>query len=141
MNTENVTQILGSNGSVQNKDETMKFTRKKNQKLNNSVNGGEKETSVIEDNIPIPILSSRDIAESRPLAQWNNAAYNFKDHSKPLCFNLTDRYFLSCVSPFCYNWCAMCFDNYTSISNLRNFNPSLVLSPIFCIVAFIFQIP
>ncbi|KAJ1411488.1 P-loop containing nucleoside triphosphate hydrolase [Sesbania bispinosa] len=92
MNKVHVTQNLGLNGDgVQNKDQNMKFTRKKNQKLNKSGDGGEKETSVIEDNISIPI-GSLDLTRSQPFAQSNNNTYNFEDHINPQCCNLTTRF-------------------------------------------------
>ncbi|PNX83119.1 fanconi anemia group J protein, partial [Trifolium pratense] len=93
VNTVHPTKNLDLNGDdgVQNKDGIMKFTKKKNQKLNKSRNGGDKETSVIEDNISIPISSSHSLAESRPPAQRNSNAYNFKDHINLECCNLTER--------------------------------------------------
>ncbi|KAI5392669.1 hypothetical protein KIW84_060011 [Lathyrus oleraceus] len=69
----------------------MRFLSKKNQKLK-SRNGGEKETSVFEDNISIPMRSSHNLAESQPSAQGNCNKYNFKDHINLQCCNLTERF-------------------------------------------------
>lgn len=93
MTTVHVTQNSGFNGDgVQNKDKNMRFTRKKNQNLNRSGNGGEQETSVIGDDI----------------AQRNSYTYNLKDHINSQCCNLTERYFLV-FPPFCYNLYGMLF--------------------------------
>ncbi|KAJ1392938.1 ATP-dependent helicase, C-terminal [Sesbania bispinosa] len=92
MNKVHVNQNLGLNGDgVQNKEQNMRFTRKKNQKLNKSGDGGEKETSVIEDNISIP-LGSLDLTRSQPFAQSNSNTYNFEDHINPQCCDLTTRF-------------------------------------------------
>ncbi|XP_004499955.1 uncharacterized protein [Cicer arietinum] len=92
-NTVHATQNLDLNGDgVQNKDENMRFTRKKSQKLNKSSCGGEKETSVIEDNIAIPIPNSCSLAESQPSGQRSSNTYNFKDHINIQCCNLTERF-------------------------------------------------
>ncbi|WJX15585.1 DNA helicase [Trifolium repens] len=94
VNTVHPTKNLDLNGDdgIQNKDGIMRFTKKKSQKLNKSRNGGDKETSVIEDNISIPISSYHNLAESRPPAQRNSNTYNFKDHFNLECCNLTERF-------------------------------------------------
>ncbi|XP_050887551.1 uncharacterized protein LOC127092709 [Lathyrus oleraceus] len=92
-NTVHATENLDLNGDdgVQSKDGIMRFLSKKNQKLK-SRNGGEKETSVFEDNISIPMRSSHNLAESQPSAQGNCNKYNFKDHINLQCCNLTERF-------------------------------------------------
>jgi hypothetical protein len=112
VNTVHPTKNLDLNGDdgIQNKDGIMRFTKKKSRKLNKSRNGGDKETSVIEDNISIPISSYHNLAESRPPAQRNSNTYNFKDHFNLECCNLTERYycFPLCFSTFYFNW-MVCF--------------------------------
>ncbi|XP_057423797.1 uncharacterized protein LOC130717557 isoform X2 [Lotus japonicus] len=90
MNTVHISQnlVFDSDG-VQNKEQNTRL--KKNQKLNKSVNGREKDTSMIEDNISIPTLSSHDLAESQLFAQRTSNTYNFEDHINPQCCNLTER--------------------------------------------------
>jgi hypothetical protein len=90
---------LNDDDGVQNQDGNMWFPKKKNQKLNKSRNGAEKETSVIEDkiSIPTPIPSSHNLGESQPSAPRNSNTYSFKDHINLQCCNLTERY--SCFPP------------------------------------------
>ncbi|XP_039689401.1 Fanconi anemia group J protein homolog isoform X2 [Medicago truncatula] len=85
---------LNDDDGVQNKDGNMWFPKKKNQKLNKSRNGAEKETSVIEDkiSIPTPSLSSHNLGESQPSAPRNSNTYSFKDHINLQCCNLTERF-------------------------------------------------
>lgn len=94
MNTVHISQnlVFDSDG-VQNKEQNTRL--KKNQKLNKSVNGREKDTSMIEDNISIPTLSSHDLAESQLFAQRTSNTYNFEDHINPQCCNLTERYYIT----------------------------------------------
>ncbi|KAH1204318.1 12-oxophytodienoate reductase 1 [Glycine max] len=89
INTVRATQSLGLNGDVvQNKDQNAWFTRKKKQKLNKSGNGDGRETSVIENNISFPTLTSPDLIESQPSAQKNSNTYNCK--YLPQCSNQTE---------------------------------------------------
>lgn len=85
---------LNDDDGVQNQDGNMWFPKKKNQKLNKSRNGAEKETSVIEDkiSIPTPIPSSHNLGESQPSAPRNSNTYSFKDHINLQCCNLTERF-------------------------------------------------
>ncbi|XP_027330323.1 Fanconi anemia group J protein homolog isoform X2 [Abrus precatorius] len=79
MNKVHVMQKLGSNSDdVPDKDQNMRFTRKKKHKQNKSGCGDGRETSVIENNISFPILTSQDLGECQPSAQWNNNTYNCK---------------------------------------------------------------
>ncbi|MED6206845.1 hypothetical protein PIB30_030513, partial [Stylosanthes scabra] len=94
MNTVNVKQNLclhtdGVNIKSQNK----RFTRKKNQKLNKSCSGFEKEASMIEDNGSFPVLSCQDVADSQTPAQGNSNKYTCEDQINPQCCNLTEERF------------------------------------------------
>ncbi|TKY57576.1 Fanconi anemia group J protein-like [Spatholobus suberectus] len=89
INTVHATQNLGLNGDdVQNKDWNARFTIKKNKKLNKSGNVDGRETSMIENNISFPTLTSQDLVESQPSAQKNSNTYKCK--YRPQCCNQTE---------------------------------------------------
>ncbi|MED6206439.1 hypothetical protein PIB30_026649 [Stylosanthes scabra] len=94
MNTVNVKQTLSLHTDVVNiKSQNKKFTRKKNQKLNKSCSGLEKEASMIEDNGSFAVLSCQDVDDSKPPAQGNSNKYNCEDQINPQCCNLTEERF------------------------------------------------
>ncbi|XP_072075269.1 uncharacterized protein [Arachis hypogaea] len=94
MNTVNVKQNLSLHtDGVNIKGQNKRFTRKKNQKLNKSCNGFEKEGSIIEDHGSFPVLSCQDLVDSQPSAQGNSNKYNCEDHINPQICNLTEERF------------------------------------------------
>ncbi|KAG2390597.1 Regulator of telomere elongation helicase 1-like protein [Vigna angularis] len=76
INTVHATQSLDINGDVQKKDQNACSTRKNNQKLNKSDNGDGRETTMIENSISSPTLTSQDLVECEPSAQKNSSTYS-----------------------------------------------------------------
>ncbi|XP_022638315.1 Fanconi anemia group J protein homolog isoform X2 [Vigna radiata var. radiata] len=79
INTVHATQSLDINGDdVHKKDQNACSTRKNNQKLNKSDNGDGRETTMIENSISSPTLTSQDLVECEPSARKNSSTYSCK---------------------------------------------------------------
>jgi len=93
INTVHATQSLDINGDdVHKKDQNAGSTRKKNQKLNRSDNGGGKETTMIKNSISSTALTSQDLVKCQPSAQKNSDTYSCK--YLPQYFTKTDPRYL-----------------------------------------------
>jgi len=94
LNTVHATQSLDINGDdVRKKDQNACSTRKNNQKLNRSDNGDGRGTTMIENSISSPTLTSQDFVECQPSAQKNSNTYSRK--YIPQYFTKTDPRYLS----------------------------------------------